>query len=139
MTQQKKILIVDDEEIIRDILSDLLEEAGYDVMATDNPAHAIDMAGGTDCIVLDLKFSGDDDMAGTSLLRMFWENESFFTPVIIFSGYIYAGTVTKSLREIERLYGKGRKIADIIPKSSGFKKLISAVNCCFNRLESVTE
>jgi CheY-like chemotaxis protein len=133
MEKKKRILVVDDEEIIRDILSELLTNAGYEVSVSGDVLQSLEMAYNSDCIILDLKLSGKSDMEGGSILARLWKNEAFMAPVIIFSGFIYAETANEALLQIERLYGKGRKIANIIPKSGGLKNLIKAVNECIDR------
>ena len=57
-----KILVVDDEPLLRRMLSDVLEEAGHSVITADSGAAAIDLARAErpDCILLDIIMPGLD-------------------------------------------------------------------------------
>ena len=67
----KRILVVDDEPNIRDVLKMLLEEDGYEVETADNGRRAIEMlenAALPDLVISDLKMpgSGRDVAAATT-------------------------------------------------------------------------
>lgn len=51
---QKTVLVVDDDADIRDSLSDLLSEEGYDVLTAENGAQALDRLRASDgaCVIL---------------------------------------------------------------------------------------
>jgi len=136
MERKPRILIVDDEEIIRDILIDLFRDEGFDAVVAQDAREAIRLAPDADCIILDRKLSITSDDEGGDVLRQLWKDERFATPVIIFSGYIYSGETDETLALIERTFGNGRTIAHCVPKSGGFKNLISAINKCLAKRNS---
>ncbi len=68
-----KILVVDDEENIRNILQRILEEAGYDVVTAANGQEALDKVSQLmpEAVVLDIKMPG---MSGMEVLRQITAN-----------------------------------------------------------------
>jgi two-component system NtrC family sensor kinase len=86
INDNSKILVVDDDEEIRDILREIFEEAGYrTVTAADAPA-ALRALHKEQCdlIVLDLEMPGVDGVALCRLLRA--QDATSKIPVIAFSG-----------------------------------------------------
>ena len=81
--QRARILIVDDESIVRDFLSDLLIGEGHEVDTTDNAADAIKMVENKryNLILLDIKMPG---MSGIELHKHFQEIARSLTHRIIF-------------------------------------------------------
>ena len=65
---EKKILVVDDEESIRDVLEEAFSKAGYTVQTTENAEKAMDVLRKESIMVmyLDLKLPG---MSGTALCK----------------------------------------------------------------------
>jgi len=80
-----KILVVDDEEHIRLLFSEELEEAGYEVRTAKNARDAEKKIGefGPDLITLDIRMPGID---GIEFLRKFREKDKT-TPVILCTAY----------------------------------------------------
>lgn len=136
MDEKKRILIVDDEEIIRDILFDLFRDEGFEPLVACSAEDALDLAPRAHCIILDRKLSIQSDDDGGEVLRTLWADEQFDTPVIIFSGYLYSNELDEQLKHIEQSAGRGRTIAQCVPKSGGFKNLVSVVNSCLAKRES---
>ena len=68
MTRGKRILVVDDEEVIRDVLATLLEKEGYDVGVASTAGEALTLfeAEPYDVVLLDLMLP---DRPGLDLLR----------------------------------------------------------------------
>ena len=83
----EKILVVDDEREIRDLLSIYLSEDGYDVISASNGEEAIGLAQTEDpqVILMDVKMPGLDGIETCKRLR---ENEKTkFIPVIMVTAY----------------------------------------------------
>lgn len=83
--EQPYILIVDDEKDICDLVSDILQDEGYDVGVAYNgeEAKALKAERTPDLILLDIWMP---DIDGISLLQM-WREEENFCPVIMMSGH----------------------------------------------------
>jgi CheY-like chemotaxis protein len=81
----KKILIVDDEEVIRMLYSEELEEEGYTVITADSGHGLIDMIEREkpDLIILDIKMAEHD---GLDLLQDI-RKDFYDIPVILCSAY----------------------------------------------------
>lgn len=58
--EQKRILVVDDEETVRDLLQQTLEEAGYDVVTAANGQEALNYVSqfNVGLVLLDIKMPG---------------------------------------------------------------------------------
>lgn len=83
-----KILIVDDEEAIRESLTEIFEEEGYSPVSASNAAEAeMQMSSDISVVVLDIKLGEDN---GIDLLKKF-KKEYPQIPVIMISGH---GTVS---------------------------------------------
>lgn len=83
-----RILVVEDEVLIRMLVCDLLRDAGYDVVEADNGDEALDLlkAGiSIDLVLSDVRMPGSTD--GLALLRFLRENLANM-PVIITSGHL---------------------------------------------------
>ena len=84
----KKILVVDDEEIMRSFLADVLTDAGYNTQAASNGRQALDIAKKEqlDLIILDIILP---DMGGSAVAASLKENPSTKNiPIIFLSGLI---------------------------------------------------
>ena len=87
MEKQMRILVVDDEAAIRESLSEILIEEGYDVCCAESAGSARQQVSGpVDLVLLDIKLGSDN---GIELLREIKEQRPFL-PVIMISGH---GTV----------------------------------------------
>ena len=73
--KKPKVLIVDDEQIIRDSLTAWLEDDDYEVLAAEDGMKALNVLGETpfDIAVLDIKMQGMD---GITLLKKIHEKNS---------------------------------------------------------------
>ncbi|NLD09752.1 MAG: response regulator, partial [Xanthomonadaceae bacterium] len=80
-----KILIVDDEQDICDLVSDILQDEGYEVAVAYNGAEANALKESTDpdLILLDIWMP---DIDGISLLKS-WREAGNMAPVIMMSGH----------------------------------------------------
>lgn len=84
--QKRSILIVDDEDSIRETLSDILSEEGYDVRATDGSQNALKEIELKEphVIITDLRMSTSDE--GIKLLH-YIKNHYPFIQTIIMTGH----------------------------------------------------
>jgi CheY-like chemotaxis protein len=128
MRARKRILVVDDEDMILDILTGLLQDEGYEVITAQHASLAVVQCSDIDLIILDLKLSDNKDLGGERVLGRLWEDECYSIPVIIYSALINSSHVHDSINEVVRVWGKGRKIFKYVEKGGGVRKLIDAVN-----------
>ncbi len=85
--RQSRLLVVDDETIVREMLAEYLEHAGYEVLVAANGAEALALleAGEVvDALVTDLSMPGMD---GTSLIRAAQQRTPGL-PAVLLTGYV---------------------------------------------------
>jgi DNA-binding response OmpR family regulator len=119
-----RILVVDDDPGILDVVSYSLREAGYDVETrTDGPS-ALDAAQGRDydLLVLDLMLPG---MSGTDVCRKLRE-EGQTLPVVM---------LTAKDAELDRVLGLELGADDYVSKPFSSAELVSRVRAIFRRRE----
>ena len=107
-----KILIVDDEESIVNFLKASMEDEGFNVIETENPAEVEDIIESRkpDLMLLDFKMPGLD---GLSLLERIREKKDLKdVPAIIISAY------GSEFDEEKKNKMKELDVKDIIPKSA---------------------
>ena len=92
--KQKRILIVDDEEIVRNSLQRVLKEAGYDVVTAANGREALDKMSQLKIklVLLDIKMPGLDGFQVLDLIR-----KSSNVPVIMLTAVKEVTTVRDTL------------------------------------------
>jgi DNA-binding response OmpR family regulator len=83
----KKILVVDDEMQLRDLLGEFLEREGYEVLLASAGEEAIELAEREipHAILLDVKMPGIDGIEVCKRLKA--EPKTQFVPVIMITGY----------------------------------------------------
>jgi DNA-binding response OmpR family regulator len=93
----KKILVVDDEEDIRDLLYDILSDAGYEVITAEDGLRAVTEVKkeAPDLIILDVMMPVINGPRLMSLLRSYSEEASKI-PIIICSASHVVNEVLKS-------------------------------------------
>lgn len=93
----KYILIVDDEPDIRQLVSEILEDEGYEVTTAENAEEAkvLRRKRRPDLILLDIWMPGQD---GISLLKDWQENSSLSCPVVMMSGHGTIETAVEATR-----------------------------------------
>jgi len=133
MEVKKRVLIVDDETAICESLAGLIEDEGYSVLTASNVLDATAHSQDVDCIILDLQLSPNFEMEGGDVIKHVWDDIWCDIPVIIYSGFLGIKGISDDLRQIERVWGKGRNIFRLVPKSGGVKLLMEAVNDCLKR------
>ncbi len=91
------ILVVDDEPDIRELLKDILEDEGFQVVTAENAQAARDArrARRPDLILLDIWMPDTD---GISLLREWGKDEDTQTPVVMMSGHGTVETAVEATR-----------------------------------------
>ena len=89
----EKILVVDDELQVRELLSDFLSEEGYKVILATNGAEAIDLAGleNPEVILLDISMPGIDGIEVCKKLKA--QEKTQFIPIIIITALQDSGFV----------------------------------------------
>ncbi len=95
--QRAKILVVDDEPDIRQILQDILQDEGYDVCVAENAEQARIQfkEHQPNLVLLDIWMPGED---GISVLKTWVESEQLdHTPVVMISGH---GTVENAVEAV---------------------------------------
>ena len=111
-----KILIVDDELKVMEVLEKFLKMSGYEVLAAEDGEKALGILGedcGIDLVILDSKMP---KMRGEDMLKRFRE-VNIKTPVILLSGDI---NIAGRLEEFERL---GCSAEDILSKPISLPEL----------------
>ncbi len=131
MVGPKKVLILDDEMVILDLFNEVFQEAGYEVITTESPAMAVIKAQVADVVVLDLNMNDRNEKLGLDVLVHIWGDKENTTPIIIFSAYANFQETINEIKEIEEIYGQGRKVHACIPKSDGMSLLIETVDKLF--------
>ncbi len=124
MTDQGKILVVDDEASIRDLFQSFFTEAGYEVLLAEGGQEALAVLGlhDIDVIFIDLKLFR---MNGIELCRQIRKTR----PVSM----IYAMTGWSALFEIEECREAG--FDDYFEKPLDMDELLILVEQAFERLE----
>lgn len=122
-----KILVVDDEIGIRELLSEILSDEGYDVVLAENAAtaRAARLANRPDLVLLDIWMPDTD---GVTLLKEWAANDLLTMPVIMMSGH---GTIDTAVEAV-RLGAM-----DFLEKPIALQKLLAAVKRGLQRQPSV--
>ena len=112
-----KLLIVDDEEIIRKTMKDTLEDEGYEVFDTGDGIEAIDMVRSInpDLVFLDIWLPGMDGMKALQLIKEF--NPEL--PVVMITGH---GTVNTAMQAIKM------GALDFLEKPLSLENILSVIN-----------
>lgn len=111
MSQQRTILVVDDDGDLRDLLRRILETAGYFVEEATCSNDVIERGGHVDMILLDLKIDGPDGKEALEELR----RRKIWTPVVILTGSCVDAELEARLRRL--------KIVALLTKDVSFADL----------------
>lgn len=116
MDQKNRLLIVDDELLIRDLLYDHFSACDYQVSLAADGGSALEKSAGKeyDAVILDLKMP---DMDGLELATQLRENQTA-VPIIIITGYPSVDSAVEALRN---------RYHDYFVKPFNMKKLEKAV------------
>lgn len=123
MALQKKILVVDDEKAIRDMIAEAFTAGGYKVYTAENAEDALDVAlrEGINVYFLDLKLPGMDGLELCRRVR--WDN-----PMAV----VYAITGYASLFEIQKCREAG--FDDYFTKPVRLDVLFKSAETAFEKL-----
>ncbi len=121
--RDKKILVVDDEKKICDLLKAYLEKDGYDVMIANDGKQALDLAKtqNPDLVVLDLNLPGMDGLDACKTLRT-WSK----VPVIM---------LTARDEETDKIVGLELGADDYVTKPFSPREVVARVKAVLRRLE----
>ncbi len=118
-----KILVVDDEVGIRELLSEILRDEGHEVSQAENASAARSArdAGRPDLILLDIWMPDTD---GITLLKEWARNGQLTMPVIMMSGHATIDTAVEATRI---------GATDFLEKPVGMQKLLATVKKALDR------
>lgn len=121
----RKILIIEDEEDIRDILIHYIKKEGYDVKSACSGKEGINTALNEriDLIILDLMLP---DISGYDVCREISKNENI--PIIM---------LTARNDIVDKIRGLEIGADDYITKPFDIREVIARVNVCLRRMESL--
>ena len=69
MAEKQKILVVDDEPEIREVLQMMLSSEGYEITEACNAQEAVEKASGKDLVILDIMMPGESGIAACTKIR----------------------------------------------------------------------
>ncbi len=113
----KRLLIVDDELLIRDLLYDCFSTQDYQISMAESGQKALDILGSEriDCILTDLKMP---DMDGLELIEKAGELIDRSVPVIIMTGFPSLETAIEAIR---------KRVCDYFVKPFNVNRMLRAV------------
>lgn len=114
-----KVLIVDDEKLIRDVIKEYCLGNKYEILEADNGIDAIKKAAEADIIVMDIMMPKMDGFTAYKEIK-----EKYNTPTIILSA---------RGEEYDKLVGFGLGIDDYMTKPFSPKELIARINAVCKR------
>ena len=125
---EKKILIVDDEAGIREILQFNLENAGFMIDCASSAEEALDMLGPEHCLILlDVMMSG---MSGFQMAEVLRKEKNNQIPIIF---------LTAKTDQNDLLTGFSAGGDDYIPKPFSINEVIARVRAVLKRTERTAE
>ena len=114
-----KVLIVDDEKLIRDVIKEYCIGNKYDVIEAENGIEAVEKAGEADIIILDVMMPKMDGFSAYKIIK-----EKYNTPTIILSA---------RGEEYDILAGFDLGIDDYMTKPFSPKELMARINAVVKR------
>jgi DNA-binding response OmpR family regulator len=117
-----RILVVDDESTIRDVVEQYLRREGYDTVAAADGEEAIARATDADLVILDLMLPRVD---GFEVLRRIRESRA--VPIIM---------LTARSEEIDKLVGLGIGADDYVTKPFSPRELVARVQAVLRRAQN---
>lgn len=114
-----KVLIVDDEKLIRDVIKEYCIGNKYDVLEAENGVEAIDKAKNADIIILDIMMPKMDGFSAYKVIK-----ERYNTPTIMLSA---------RGEEYDKLAGFDLGIDDYMTKPFSPKELMARINAVIKR------
>jgi DNA-binding response OmpR family regulator len=125
-TVARKILVVDDEEVLLETMAYNLEQAGYQVITVSDGASALEAARREkpDLIILDIMLPEMDGLEVCRQLRR--ENSTATTPIMM---------LTAKSDEIDKVVGLEVGADDYVTKPFGRRELLARVRALLRRAE----
>jgi two-component system alkaline phosphatase synthesis response regulator PhoP len=122
--EQRRILIVDDERPLRDLVAGYLRREGYDVLAAADGPTALDIARASrpDLVILDVMLPGLDGVEVCRRLRQFSD--------------AYVLMLTARTEEIDKIVGLSVGADDYVTKPFSPRELVARVKALFRRPHS---
>ncbi len=118
-----KILIADDEKLIRDVIKEYCNFEGYEVIEAENGIEALENINNTvDLIILDIMMPKLDGFSACKKIK-----EKYNIPIIMLSA---------RSEEYDKLYGFDLGIDDYLTKPFSPKELIARIKAVTNRKEN---
>ena len=114
-----KVLIVDDEKLIRDVIKEYCIGNKYDVLEAENGVEAIEKAKDADIIILDIMMPKMDGFSAYKIIK-----ERYNTPTIMLSA---------RGEEYDKLAGFDLGIDDYMTKPFSPKELMARINAVIKR------
>ena len=114
-----KVLIADDEKLIRDVIKEYCLGSGYEVLEAVNGIEAVEKAKDADIIVLDIMMPKMDGFTAYKLIK-----EKYNTPTIMLSA---------RGEEYDKLAGFDLGIDDYMTKPFSPKELMARINAVTKR------
>lgn len=114
-----KVLIVDDEKLIRDVIKEYCINDKYDVLEAENGAQAVEKAGEADIIIMDIMMPKMDGFTAYKIIK-----ERYNVPTIMLSA---RGD------EYDKLAGFDLGIDDYMTKPFSPKELLARINAVLKR------
>lgn len=114
-----KVLIVDDEKLIRDVIKEYCIKSGYGVLEAENGNDAVEKAKEANIIVMDIMMPKMDGYSAYKIIK-----EKYNTPTIILSA---------RSDELDKLTGFDLGIDDYMTKPFSPKELMARINAVIKR------
>ena len=124
MTEAKRVLVVEDDESIVDLLTIHLEDMGFRVISTDDGEHGLGLALAEkpDLIILDIMLPGMDGMEICKRVR----RVDRVTPIMM---------LTSRSEELDKVLGLELGADEYITKPFSIREFIARVRALFRRME----
>jgi two-component system phosphate regulon response regulator OmpR len=123
---EKKVLIIDDDKKLRDLLMEYLEGSGFSVGSLPDGSRAVEAINEIhpDIVILDIMMPGDD---GTEVLRKIRTGSN--VPVIM---------LTARGEDSDRIVGLELGADDYLPKPFNPRELLARIKAVLRRIEGIT-
>lgn len=122
--KMKRVLVLDDDAMIREMLAELLGFRGYEAVSVSSADEAECLAAGVDAVILDIRL-GPRGSESTKVIGTLWDRHWADVPVIVFSG------CSNQREEIDVRYGSGRTVFAMVNKGRGPGELLDCLDSCF--------
>ena len=125
MAEKQKILVVDDEPEIREVLQMMLSSEGYEITEACNAQEAVEKASGKDLVILDIMMPGESGIAACTKIR-----EKNNVPILF---------LTAKSGEHDKVLGFSAGGDDYLVKPFSPRELVARVRALLRRVHSEAE